>query len=235
MGIGHLKRNWPIRVATVVLVASTSGCASRDGVLRGQQCIAPDARLATIMRSLDQLHGSCMPDTTGQISCDRLQQELGRQALLCPQHEPTLFVNAAFAYDMHRPTDAQEYLDIVLARRGSHPSAAILRSRIATEDGNLPYARRMLEEQVTLAPDHAGLHEALGGVLYLARNWTGAARELTKAGALGSPRWRIAYHLGLVEEAQGNVDNARRLYGESLQGNPQWSAAKSRLTGLPSQ
>jgi predicted Zn-dependent protease len=217
-----------------VLVASTSGCASRDGVLREQQCLAPDARLASIVRSLNELHDSCTPDTAFQASCDRIRQELGRQALLCPQHEPTLFYNAVFAYDMQRPADAQQYLDIVLARPGSHPSAAILRSRIAIEEGNLSYARRMLEEQITLVPNLAGLRETLGGVLYLAKEWTGAAQQLTRAGALGSPRWRIAYNLGLVEEAQGHIDDARRFYTESLQGNPAWAPARSRLEGLPS-
>lgn len=39
-------------------------------------------------------------------------------------------------------------------------------------------------------------------------------RELTTASALGGPRWRIAYHLGLVEEAAGQLEAARKFYGE---------------------
>jgi predicted Zn-dependent protease len=222
-----------VRLAIAVLVAMVSGCASRDGVLRTQQCITPDTRLATIIKSLDELQASCGPDANGEPSCDRVRQELQHQALVCPAHEPTLFANALVAYETHRPVDAQQYLDLVLARPGGHPDPAILRARIASEEGNLPYARRMLEQQVQLTPDHAGLHETLGGVLYFARDWAGATRELTTAGTLGSPRWRIAYHLGLVEEAQGHVDNARRLYTESFAANPQWRPAQSRLTGLP--
>ena len=36
------------------------------------------------------------------------------------------------------------------------------------------------------------------------------------AGALGAPRWRIAYHLGLIEETAGRSDEARRLYQEAV-------------------
>jgi Tfp pilus assembly protein PilF len=222
-----------LRLATAVLAVSTSGCASRDGALRVQQCIAPDARLATIVTSLDKLRDSCTPGALDQPSCDRIRQALLQQALVCPQHEPTLMFNAVFAYEMRRPTDAQQYLDLILARGGSHPGAAVLRARIATEEGNLPYARRMLEEQVTLAPNHAGLRETFGSVLYLAKDWPGAAREITRAGSLGSPPWRIAYNLGLIEEAQGHIENARRLYTEALQGNSQFGDARTRLEGLP--
>jgi hypothetical protein len=52
------------------------------------------------------------------------------------------------------------------------------------------------------------------------------------AGMLGAPRWRIAYHLGLIEEASGRGDEASRLYAEALQGNPGWAPADSRLKAL---
>jgi predicted Zn-dependent protease len=230
-----LKSKWIVRLATAALAIPLCGCASSrgSGALRAQRCIAPDAQLAKIIRSLDELQASCGPDSYGEPSCDRVREDLLRLTVVCPDHEPTLFADAILAYDVHKPADAQEYLDLILSRSGSHPEAAVLRARIASEEGNLPYARRMLEQQVKLAPDHAGLHETLGGMLYLAKDWANATRELTTAGALGSPRWRIAYHLGLVEEAQGHVDNARRLYMESFAANPQWRPAQSRLTGLP--
>jgi tetratricopeptide (TPR) repeat protein len=186
-----------------------------------------------IIASLDALRDACSVDVTGQSTCDRARYELQRLALICPAHELTLFANAAVAYDARRAAEAQQYLDLILARPGGHPEAAILRARIAVEEGNIPYARRLLDQQIKIVPDHSGLHETLGGVLYFARDWTNATRELTSAGAFGAPRWRIAYHLGLVAEAQGNVADARRLYMEALQANPQVRAAQSRLAALP--
>jgi hypothetical protein len=52
------------------------------------------------------------------------------------------------------------------------------------------------------------------------------------AGALGAPRWRIAYHLGLVEEASGRRDEASRYYSEAVDANPTFEPAKSRLKAL---
>ena len=46
---------------------------------------------------------------------------------------------------------------------------------------------------------------------------------------------RIAYHLGLVAEAAGRLDEARQRYTEAVSGNPGWALAQSRLTALRAQ
>jgi Flp pilus assembly protein TadD len=69
-------------------------------------------------------------------------------------------------------------------------------------------------------------------VLYLDRQWANAIRELTAAQELGAPLWRVSYHLGLVAEAQGQIDEARRRYTDALEANPGWPIAQARLTGL---
>jgi len=140
--------------------------------------------------------------------------------------------NAVIAYDGHRPVQSQQFLDQILAQSRTYPDAAVLRAQIAIEDGNVPFARRLLEQQIKLAPDHAGLHETYGATLYLGGQLPEARRELTMAGALGAPRWRVAYHLGLVEEASGRPDEAGRYYSEALEANPGWAPAQSRLKAL---
>ena len=52
------------------------------------------------------------------------------------------------------------------------------------------------------------------------------------AQALGAPAWRIAYHLGLIEEAAGNRAEAMREYMEAVSGNPQFQPAAARLKAL---
>jgi hypothetical protein len=59
-----------------------------------------------------------------------------------------------------------------------------------------------------------------------------AIDELSMAGALGAPAWRVAYHRGLIEEASGRLAQASRFYEEALQGNPGWPPAESRLKAL---
>ena len=140
--------------------------------------------------------------------------------------------NAVVAYDDRDPIQSQQFLDQVLAQPGRYPDAAVLRARIAIEEGNVPFARRLLEQQIRLVPDHSGLHETLGAALYLDGRLPEATLELTTARALGAPGWRVAYHLGLVEEAAGRFDEASRHYGEALEGNPDWAQAQSRFNAL---
>jgi Flp pilus assembly protein TadD len=123
----------------------------------------------------------------------------------------------------------------VLSLPGRYPDAAVLRARIAIEQGNVPFARRLLVQQIRLVPDHSGLHETLGAALYLDGRLPEATLELTTARALGAPNWRVAYHLGLVEEAAGRFDEASRHYGEALEGNPEWAQARSRFNALRSK
>jgi hypothetical protein len=76
------------------------------------------------------------------------------------------------------------------------------------------------------------LHETYASALYLAGRLPEATGELTIAGTLGAPRWRVAYHLGLIEEASGRSERASQLYTEALQQNPGWAPAQSRLNAL---
>jgi predicted Zn-dependent protease len=214
-------------------VLATACGASRSPLAR-QECRDPDAQLAAVLQPFEALRAKgCVGDTTaGRSECDTLRREIERLALVCPGHAPTLMANAVIAYDEHRAAESQQFLDQILAQGHSYPEAAVLRARIAIEEGNVPFARRLLTQQIKLAPDHAGLHETYGAALYLGGQLLEAIYELTTAGTLGAPRWRIAYHLGLVEEAAGRLDQARKYYTEALEGNPGWAPAQARLTAL---
>ena len=209
-------------------------CATTSPLLR-QQCYNADAQLASVLQPLEALRAKgCDVGVLqrGTSECERLRRELERLVLVCPGHVPTLMANAVVAYDEHQPVKSQQFLDQILAQSRSYPDAAVLRARIAIEEGNVPFARRLLEQQIKLAPDHAGLHETYGAALYFRGELPEARRELTTAGALGALRWRIAYSLGLVEEASGRLDEARRYYSEALEANPGWAPAQSRLNAL---
>jgi predicted Zn-dependent protease len=211
-----------------------TGCATRSPLVR-QQCYNPDAQLASVLPEFEALHARGCDEATSQggpSACERLQREIERLAVVCPAHAPTLMANAVIAYDERRSAEAQQMLDVVLSQPRAFPDAAVLRARIAIEDGNIPFARRLLTQQIRLAPDHAGLHETHAAALYLEGNLQESRTELTMASALGAPRWRIAYHLGLIEETSGRNDEATRLYQESVTANPGWEPAESRLKAL---
>jgi predicted Zn-dependent protease len=226
-----MMRHSAIPVACLMM---TTACASNP-VLR-QQCYSPDARLARLLQPYQELRAKdCTVDGSidrGGAECDRLEREIATLGVVCSAHAPTLMANAVIAYDKQRPADSQQMLDVILSQPHGYPDAAVLRARIAIEEGNVPFAERLLGQQIKLVPDHAGLHETYAAALYLVGKMAEARGELTMAGLLGAPRWRIAYHLGLIEEALGLGVEASQLYAEALQGNPGWAPADSRLKAL---
>jgi len=224
-------RRW---CAAFVISLMTSACATTSPLVR-QECYNPDAQLASLLQPLEDLRAKgCVAGDVqrGGLECERLRREIERLAVVCSQHVPTLMANAIIAYDEQRPAQSQQLLDQILARPRSYPDAAVLRARIGIEEGNVPFALRLLEERIRLAPDHSGLRETYAAAQYLAGHLVEARSELAIAGALGAPRWRIAYHLGLVEEASGRRDEASRYYSEAVEANPTFEPAKSRLKAL---
>jgi predicted Zn-dependent protease len=221
--------------AAFVMSLVTSACATTSPLVR-QECYNPDVQLAGLLQPFEALRAKdCVlagDAQRGGLECGRLRREIQRLAVVCPQHVPTLMATAVFAYDEQRPTEAQQILDQILARPRSYPDAAVLRSQIAIEEGNVPFALRLLDERIKLAPDHAALREAHAAALYFDGKFADARAELAMAGALGAPRWRIAYHLGLVEEASGRGQEASRYYAEAVGANPGFAPAESRLKAL---
>src|ERR1041385_2614692 len=154
-----IRRLW---VACSVSVVSMA-CSAATSPLAHQQCTNPDARLVAVLQPLEAARANgCIG-----ADCDRLRREIARLAVICPGHAPTLMANAVMAYDDHQSAQSQQYLDEILAQPRTYPEAAVLRARIAIDEGNLPYARRLLEQQIKLVPDHSGLHETYAAALYL--------------------------------------------------------------------
>jgi tetratricopeptide (TPR) repeat protein len=227
----QMTANHRLNALCAACLLMTIGCATTSPLVR-QQCFNPDAQLADVLEPYEALRARGCEVERGTSECDRLRREIERLAAVCPGHVPVLMANAVLAYDDNRPAEAQQVLDLILSRPRPFPEAAILRARIAIEEGNVPFARRLLEQQIKLVPDQPGLHETYAAALYLDGNLSVARDELTMAAVLGAPRWRIAYHLGLIEEASGRGDEASRLYAEALQGNPGFAPADSRLRAL---
>lgn len=219
-----------MRIGIAVCLLFVAGCATAP-VVR-QQCYNPDAQLAQALRSLEAARAEGCDTAQRGAECERHRRELARLTVVCPAHAPILLANAVLAYDEQRRTESQQLLDLILAQSRPVPDAAVLRARIAIEEGNVPFARRLMEQQIRLVPDHAGLHETYASALYLEGRLPDAVTQLTMAGMLGAPRWRIAYHLGLIEEASGRTEAASTLYAEALQQNPGWAPAESRLKAL---
>ncbi len=223
-------------IAVLVCALGSFSCASRKpySVKWAADCSTAGARLAENWTALQEARtdpGGCL-STSGVDRCEGLRAEIERLALACPSDPPALLANAVLAYDSRQLAKAQQLLDHLLSLPQVHPEAAILRGRIALEEGNVPFALRFLEQQVRLSPDRAGLRELYASALFVAHDWKQATGELAIAERLGAPKWRVAYHYGLLEEAAGNLTEAARRYQEALTERPAWKPAETRLAGL---
>lgn len=213
----------PILTLSVVATACATH-AAHDPL----ECRLPDAALAGILEGGDEA-SACRADIA---ACDGIRHRLNDLALVCPAHVPTQMAIAALAADAHDFALAEAALDRVLSTRDPGAAAAALRAQVAIEVGNLPFARRLLREQVAIHPDDPMLREVQSALLYLTGDYDAARLELLVARALGAPAGRVAYHQGLVEETSGHPDIAVTYYRDALAADPDFGRARARLTAL---
>ena len=226
-----------LRIACLLLLLGTASCTTPFPGYR-HEGEGPDERLAQIMEQHEvesteyrtqeekRALGSRLVDPS------RALDELRKLSLEYPAHAPTLFALAVLEYEAGARARASGYLDSLFEVEPVHPEAGILRSRMAIADGNLPASRRVLEQQIRYTPDHPALHEALSATAYLEGDLESARTELELARRLGAPGWRVAFNLGLIEEADGNRIQAMKDYEVALAERPDFPEASSRLAGL---
>jgi tetratricopeptide (TPR) repeat protein len=220
-----------------VLLSALPGC-SVTGFEARPQPTDPNESLHTYLDALQRAraNGGTTEIAQGDIHAPsdthRIENEIRRLALEFPTHVPTLFANAILSYEVDDRESTQRYLDRVLAIDPRRVDAVLLRSQLAMHEGNLPFARTLLQKSIELVPDSAELHEALAATDYLAGRFDEARTGLAKADRLGAPRWRMAFNRGLVEEASGNRDEALSQYTASLEDRPDFELARARSRAL---
>jgi len=196
----------------------------------------PDRRVAEILTQIDRIRArgsQCYEAGVAPTTdCNRLLTSLELLALEHPRHLPTLLANAYVAHRTDQAQKALSYLSLLFAIEPAHADAAVLRGRISIEQGDLPFAIRFLREQVAIDPAHPELRETLAAAYYLSGDIERARSSLEAAERLGTPGWRVHYHLGLVAESAGDLAAAGDHYRRTLEERPGFEPARSRLTGL---
>lgn len=213
-----------------------AGCSRqvRQAVRFPANCIDLDSKLRAAWATLEEGKldaKKCQAGTLTDI-CEDSRREIERIAAQCPGSDSAQFAGAILAFERRELVKAQQTLDTLLASGGVRPDAAALRARIALEEGNVPYAIRFLTSQVSLAPADYRLRETLASAYYLSRRWQEASNELQAAELLGAPAWRIAYHNGLIFEAEGRRNLAVAQYEKVLVERPGYPPAADRIKAL---
>jgi predicted Zn-dependent protease len=228
----RLNRFMPILVVGTCL---TPSCANRHIHMNvyGTPCTAAGPRLSQAWRALNdalQTPGGC--EQENGVRCEALKAQIERLSVDCPNNPEVVMANALMAFDARNFVRAQQLLDELFGLRASNPEAGVLRTRIALEQGNVPFALRFAEQQVRQIGDDAGLRETYASALYLSGRWDEAIAQLLAAQNLGAPVWRVAYGLGIIAEAVGKFEEAKLRYQEALDAKPAWKQAESRLRAL---
>lgn len=219
---------------TGVMLLFLSACSYQDQYI-ANECPLPESQLMPAWHKWQEARskpGGCGSLDDGVHTCADQRREIERVAYICPAYAPGLMASAILAYDDQQPARAQQYLDALFGLQSAHAPAAVLRGRIALEEGNIPFAQRFLAEHVKLSPNDAELREVYAGALYLAGKLPEAKQQLAVAANLGAPAWRVAYHRGLFEEAGGNLHGAFQHYEEALRDRADWDLALARRDGI---
>ncbi len=219
-------------LAVAVLALGLGACKSNTFGFRDERC-DPDVRLAELLDDWRALKaGTCVKQGRAVVDCDHLRNDIETLSFEFPSHIPSLLANASIAFEMREPEKSRRYLDRLFAITASHPDAAVLHARLSLAEGNLEGARRRVDQQLELRPDHAGLRETQASLAYLARELETAERALATAERLGAPSWRSDYHRGLIAEARGQTAQSMVFYERALAAQPDFVEAHSRLEGL---
>ena len=224
-----------MRVLTGFLVSFLfAGCATQPWPMENDPGVRMD-EVVSEWRTMREAGAGCEDSERhddAQVDCGRLRDALERLSVEFPHDDRIRFASAVLAYETGQRERAQFYLDTLLERAPDHARGAELRSRIAIEDGNLALAERLVERTIELRPDVPSLREAKAAVAYGAGDFVKARHALDTAERLGAPAWRLAYHRGLISEAQGERAGAERYYRDALEARPDWAAPQARIRGL---
>jgi len=216
-------------ISAGVLLLLVTSCKTNYSFGHRDASLNPDARLAGLVSDYEKSKKGNASTNELVIDHSAAWLQIERLAVEYPRHVPTLMANAAIAYEEREKEKSKRYLDALFSVEHSHPDAAVLRSRVALDEGNMPLARRVLETQIAYTPYEAGVHEAYSSVLYMSRDLDGAIREINLAEKQGAPKWRVAYNRGLIAEAAGRHTDAQRYFQAAVDENPEFAPARARL------
>lgn len=228
----HATAAW----AVVMIAAVVGGCANMDSYRSAYP--EPNDRLDHVLAlyRIDSEQGSECHEITRPpnetLDCMRLLTELDRLVMEFPNHRRILMANAIFSYKAERKEVAQLMLDRLLAQGGSQPEAAILRARIALEQGNIIGAVQLLERQAMLAPSNLDLRSALASAYFASGDYDRARNLLGTTGMASHNPPVHWYHLGLIAEAEEKWQEACEHYQQALGFDPAFVPARARAVGL---
>lgn len=166
------------------------------------------------------------------VDCRALAHEVEKLYLHYPHHQRITLANAMLQFEIGNTSNSQFLLDQLLSTRAKNPQAAVLRARIALEEGNLNLARNIASQHLQTSPSYYRLYEMRAASYFMEGRYNKALKELGYAEQFGAPNWRIYYHRGLIHEAQLHWAAACDNYFKVLSLSMNHDASTARLMKL---
>lgn len=163
---------------------------------------------------------NCHDSNKPVVDCFRLASELRALYLEYPNNKRIMMASALVEFEIGNINTSQQLLDLILLKRGAYPEAAILRSRIAMEEGNLTLARKIVKRQLSFTPFNPYLYELQAAYYYMEGHYSDALQAITASERFVGTNWRISYHRGIIYEAQEQWYKACKEYKGVLKENP---------------
>ena len=133
-----------------------------------------------------------------------------------PQDSDLIYDQAMMAEKINQIDSMERLFRQVIAIKPEHHHAYnALGYSLADRSLRLPEAKQLIEKAVALAPDDAYIQDSLGWVEFRIGN-TARATEILRAAYEKRPDAEIAAHLGEVLWAQGQRDEALKIWREGL-------------------
>lgn len=221
--------------AQVCNVSTGSATYARGECQQDHRVLAHCQKIAQREQELSQvleLNLNCHDYSQPMTDCYRLASQLNALNVRYPNNKRIMMATALVEFELGNMSNSQQLLDNILYKRDAYPEAAVLRSRIAIEEGNLNLARSIVERQLSINPDSAHLYEVQASYYYLEGKYTEALQSIKIAERFMKSDWRINYHRGIIYEAQKQWYKACQEYNQVLKAEPSNRVTRAKLVLL---
>lgn len=214
---------------TFLLISLVAGCASVDFL----PILNPDVALNELMERYEIKQKGIRCHGKTKIDCTGAALELQQLLLANPTHTNTQVVASSVFLNSGRRIQAQVVLDELVNKYLPPLVSLIMRTDMALAEGNIKLAKRLNEHAISLYMGNPKPYLQKASIFYVEGSYEQALSYLSRSLRFGLEESVYYYHLGLINQARSQFDQACNYYKQSLSISPPHRAlVVSRLASL---
>ena len=212
-GIQRGENAMPARMRTASAMAKQGKLEAARAFLRSVAVTGEPQRVQLLVAESQLLREANMHREAFEL--------LGQALEKAPEQPDLLYDHALTAEKLDRFDVLEASLKKLIELKPDHAHAYnALGYSFAERNIRLPEAKKLIERALELSPGDFFIIDSMGWVLYRMGDLKGAAEQLRRAWS-GRPDGEIGAHLGEVLWTLGDREEARRIWQEAMQANPE--------------